>query len=321
MTQCRAFITAERDGYFRSAKTIDDDMADLQLALVELVPSVSSIVETRGVGGGCISQAHRVIARDETGQTRTLFVKSNVASFLDNFQAEWNGLERLSESGTIGVPKPIAVGVAENIAWLVTDWVEQRSHGHHFFESFGRGLANLHQATLGTEIGLESDNFLGSARQINVRCPSWVEFVAAHRIGFQIRWAVDQGLADPTLRGDCERIVQTMDRLLDGRDDQTSLLHGDLWSGNYLCDSAGEPTIIDPAIYYGCREAEFGMLRLFGSCPGSFYDAYLETFPLPDGWQQRVSVYVLYHLLNHLNLFGSGYHGQCRSLAAQILRA
>jgi fructosamine-3-kinase len=111
-----------------------------------------------------------------------------------------------------------------------------------------------------------------------------------------------------------------MDQLLAGRDPQTSLLHGDLWSGNYLCDCEDRPVVIDPAVYYGCREAEFGMLRLFGSCPDDFYESYMETFPLPGGWQHRVSVYVLYHLLNHLNLFGSGYHDQCKRLAAEILR-
>ena len=296
-------------------------MPSLDQALRKLIPAVTTVIETQSVGGGCISQAQRVSVLDDSGLTRLLFVKTNEASFVDNFQAEWDGLVRLSEPEVIGVPNPIAVGEVEDRAWLVTEWVEQGPRGSDFYAAFGRKLARLHKATLGRKIGLDHDNYLGSARQVNSPGNSWVEFFADQRIGFQLRWATEQGLADSNLRGDCERIVRTMDRLLDGRDDQTSLLHGDLWSGNYLCDSAGEPTIMDPAIYYGCREAEFGMLQLFGSCPGPFYDAYLETFPLPDGWQRRVSVYVLYHLLNHLNLFGSGYHGQCRSLAAQILRA
>ena len=110
-----------------------------------------------------------------------------------------------------------------------------------------------------------------------------------------------------------------MEQLLAGSESSTSLLQGDLWSGNYLCDNAGTAVLIDPAVYYGNREAEFGMLRLFGSCPGRFYDAYQEAFPLAGGWQQRVNVYVLYHLLNHLNLFGRGYHSQCCETAAEIL--
>ena len=110
-----------------------------------------------------------------------------------------------------------------------------------------------------------------------------------------------------------------MDDLLAGRDDQTSLIHGDLWSGNYLCDSEGGPVIIDPAVYYGCREAEFGMLKLFGSCPNEFYEAYDDVFPRRDGCQRRTDVYVLYHLLNHLNLFGRGYLDHCRQVAAEVL--
>jgi fructosamine-3-kinase len=220
----------------------------------------------------------------------------------------------------IGVPKPIAVGHVGNAAWLVTEWVEQGSAGKGFYQRFGRALAGLHRCTLGDHIGLDHENFLGSARQINTPRDTWNEFVAAHRIGFQTRWAIDQGLAGAALQRDCEQIIDLMDDLLEGREDQTSLLHGDLWSGNYLCDREGDAVIIDPAIYYGCREAEFGMLRLFGSCPGDFYESYLDTFPLPAGWQRRVSVYVLYHLLNHLNLFGTGYRSQCQRLAAEILR-
>jgi protein-ribulosamine 3-kinase len=249
-----------------------------------------------------------------------VFVKSNVASFQDNFQAEWDGLVRLGGPAAIAVSKPLAVGTAGGRAWLVTEWIEQGRRGRDFFSQFGQQLARLHQSTLGTDIGLDHDNYLGSARQINERSDSWVDFVASSRIGFQIRWAIEQGLADASLSRDCEQIIRSMDQLLAGRDPQTSLLHGDLWSGNYLCDGEGRPVIIDPAVYYGCREAEFCMLRLFGSCPGDFYESYVETFPLPGGWQRRVSVYVLYHLLNHLNLFGSGYHDQCKRLAAEILR-
>jgi fructosamine-3-kinase len=263
-----------------------------------------------------------VIGQD--GQSRTLFVKSNDACFLDNFQCEWEGLTRLGESETIGVPQPIAVGVVSDQAYLVTEWIEQTRQSADFFIDFGRALADLHRATIGTRIGLDRDNHLGAAPQMNTAridsaILSWPEFFALQRIEYQIRWAVDQGLADGQLQRNCQRIADNMDQILDGRDEATSLLHGDLWSGNYLAGPDGQPFIIDPAIYYGCREAEFGMLRLFGSCPDSFYAAYTDRFPLPSGWQRRVGVYVLYHLLNHLNLFGSGYHSQCRQVAAEIL--
>ena len=298
-------------------------------AVLELIPSVSSIADVQSVGGGCISDARRVSVIDQDGQSRILFVKSNDASFLDNFQCELDGLERLREPEVIGVPQPIAVGVVSDQAYLVTEWIEQTKPSADFFADFGCALADLHRATIGTQIGLDHDNHLGAAPQINSTLinstligsalTSWPEFFAVHRIEYQIRWAADQGLADGQLQRDCQRIAGSMDQILEGRDDATSLLHGDLWSGNYLAGPERRPYIIDPAIYYGCREAEFGMLKLFGSCPDSFYAAYTNRFPLPGGWQRRVGVYVLYHLLNHLNLFGSGYHAQCRQIATEIL--
>lgn len=300
-------------------------------ALASLVPYVASVGEVTDVGRGCISKAQRVSVCDESDITKTLFVKSNSEAFLSNFQCEWRGIELLSESGMIGVPTPIAVGCAEGRAWLVTQWVQQTPSGTDFFATFGRDLARHHQATLGDRIGLDHDNFLGAAVQVNTPQDSWTEFFAEHRIGYQLRWVQDQNLVDSQLKADCQKIINSMDNLLSGRDSGTSLLHGDLWSGNYLsviddADQKGEQAktaavLIDPAVYFGCREAEFGMLQLFGGCSQDFYQAYDAAFPLPGGWQRRVSVYVLYHLLNHLNLFGGGYLSQCQSLASQILRA
>jgi fructosamine-3-kinase len=294
-------------------------MPELHRVLSELIPHLSSIARVQPVGGGCISDAQRVSIVDSSGDLRDLFVKSNDASFLDNFRCEWDGLVRLNASGAIGVPQPIAVGAVADHAYLITGWIEQQNPDRDFYAKFGEALAELHRTTLGSQIGLDQNNYLGSARQINSSLPVWPEFFAVNRIGFQIRWAIDQGLADPKLHQDCRQIMDSIDQILDGRDESTSLLHGDLWSGNYLCGPGGRPFIIDPAVYHGCREAEFGMLKLFGSCPETFYDAYDDCFPLRSGWQRRTQVYVLYHLLNHLNLFGSGYHSQCRSIAGQIL--
>jgi protein-ribulosamine 3-kinase len=294
-------------------------MSDLACSLTKLIPSIESVEGCSSVGGGCISQACQVRVRYQTGDAGFLFVKSNAESFLDNFQAEWDGLVRLNQAEAIRVPEPITVGIADGRAWLVLQWINQGTRGVSFFESFACRLAALHCSTLGNQVGLARDNYLGSAVQINTPCEDWAEFFAEYRIGYQIRWAAQRGV-DDRLKRDCEQIVSRMPQLLDGRDRQTSLLHGDLWSGNYLCDDSLAPVLIDPAVYHGCREAEFGMLQLFGGCPPSFYEAYQQQFPMPDGWQRRVQVYVLYHLLNHLNLFGSGYLGQCRSVAAEILR-
>lgn len=315
-------------------------MREIQQALTELLADPVTVLKTQSVSGGCISDAKRVQLRDSRGNTIDYFLKSNSPEFLDNFACEWDGLSRLAATGTIRVPNPIAMGIHGARAWLVLQWVDQGRMPSDYFEKFARGLADLHRTTAGHRIGLDRDNFLGAARQINSAVgntmpansaggdrasgdgPSgdWPAFFAQQRIDFQLRWATDQGLADAGLKRDVGQIVRDMSRLLAGSETRTCLLHGDLWSGNYLCDQRGEPVLIDPAVYYGNREAEFGMLRLFGSCPPRFYAAYQEAFPLVEGWQRRVNVYVLYHLLNHLNLFGQGYHGQCRQLAEQILK-
>ncbi|WP_442508259.1 fructosamine kinase family protein [Novipirellula sp. SH528] len=300
--------------------------SDVSAAFCQLIDPSTRISEVRAVGGGCISSAMQITLTSDQLGNRTVFAKSNEPEFVKNFQSEWDGLTALAAAESILIPKPLAVGTAAERSWLITEWIKTRPQAENFFADFGRQLAELHRVTAGSQNGWPSDNFLGAAIQPNTTTASWAEFVAENRIGFQLRWAIDQQRADTKLRRDGEAIVAAMPELLSGRADETSLLHGDLWSGNYLCGATqdnlcGVPVILDPAVYYGCREAEFGMLKLFGSCPPEFYEAYQATWPLPDGWQHRINVYVLYHLLNHLNLFGSGYLGQCHQVASEILRS
>ena len=295
-------------------------MHRLQDALTSLLGKPCLVTETRPVGGGCISDAFRVSVSVDQAAPCVRFVKRNDASFEDNFRCERLGLDELAQADAIRVPTPTAVGSLGGDAWLVAEWIESGKPSTSFFETFGVQLAKLHRNTLGTRIGWHQDNFLGAAKQSNTPAASWEEFVADRRIGHQLRWAIDQGLADSSLRRNVEAIIQRMPEILAGRNEQTSLLHGDLWSGNYLPDERGNPVIMDPAVSFGCREAEFGMIRLFGACPEAFYEAYQDAFPQADGWQRRVVVYVLYHLLNHLNLFGQGYLSQCHQTAAMILR-
>lgn len=296
-------------------------MDNLQRAFSKLMPRDLNVVDQQALVGGCISEGCRVVTEDVQGRRQQWFVKMNRESFLGNFQAEAAGLKCLAAVEAIETPQPEAVGVSGDQAWLITKWIDQQTPGKNFFRDFGARLADMHRCTSGTRIGLDRDNFLGAAKQINGSKGQWVDFVAENRLGFQLRWGIDQRLIDDSLRRDCERVIAGLDQWLKGRMETTSLLHGDLWSGNYLCDVEGRPVIIDPAVYYGCPEAEFGMLMLFGACPASFYESYQQVFPMNAGWQRRVNVYVLYHLLNHLNLFGGGYHGQCEQVAEQILRA
>ncbi len=295
--------------------------------LSRLLEPFGEVIAQRRVAGGCISEACRVDLQPHDDGPATLFVKSNQADFLDNFHCEAEGLRQLAEPGVIRVPQPLQCRRWEGRAWFVSEWIESSREGGGgerdglFFRRFGRQLAQLHRRTRGEAIGLDHDNYLGAARQPNPPSADWVSFFQEQRLGFQLRWAVDQGRADPATHQGLERLIDRLPELLAGREPATSLLHGDLWSGNYLSDSAGQPVILDPAIYRGCREAEFGMLQLFGGCPSAFDEAYQETWPLPPGWQRRVRIYVLYHLLNHLNLFGGGYAGQCRATTREILAA
>ena len=246
-------------------------------------------------------------------------VKSNHQQFVDNYRCEWNGLTAIERTGTIRVPRLIASGIVEDEAWLILEWVKRGKKTSNFFESFGRQLATMHLTTRGHEIGWEQDNYLGASLQRNQAKQNWPDFFASQRITMQIRMASDQYDLPQSFLSQLEKIASAMGSVLQGSEPETSLIHGDLWSGNFLSDEEGKPVLIDPAVYRGNREAEFGMLRLFGNCPALFYDSYHESFPLPDGWENRCNVYVLYHLLNHLNLFGPSYLEDCQRMCSTIL--
>ncbi len=299
-------------------------------ALSELFDVPVEVLQSSPLAGGCISDVSVVQLRSadksflethglvsESDSSIRLVIKRNAGGMVSNFRCEADGLRAIAESRTIRVPKVFACDVVDREAYLAIEFIA--SGGRPAFETFGRELAQMHRATANSRIGWPRDNYLGSAQQINTATDTWAEFFAEHRIGFQIRWAVDQRLADGQLKRDCERIIGRMEELLEGRDDSTSLLHGDLWSGNYLFDDQGRPVLIDPAVYHGCREAEWGMIKWFGSCPDAFEQGYQSEWPMPAGWQRRKDIYMLYHQLNHLNLFGGSYSQACRRTAERIL--
>lgn len=287
--------------------------------------SARRVASIQSVGGGCISDT--AIWQLDDGSE--VFVKSDAADRLPMLQAEAAGLTALAATQTIRVPHVLAIGTDEGSrqAFLVSERIRTTapSSGSHssgspdFFTRFGQQLARLHRAnTSAQDFGWQTDNFIGATVQPNTPHAGWPVFFASQRLEPQLRLARHQQLASPRLIRDVERIVGQLDSLLAGHHEPPALIHGDLWSGNYLCDENQQPVLIDPAVYRADREAEFGMIELFGSCPRRFYQAYQETYPLSAGWQQRTQLYVLYHLLNHLNLFGGGYLQQCESLAQRI---
>lgn len=265
------------------------------------------------LGGGCINDVFKVTLDD----SRKYCVKTNDASLLTMFWCESDGLQALAGCSAIQVPKVVGEpGSDKSRSYLILDWIESGRPPGNFQELFGRQLAELHlqsrKPSAEQAHGFHRDNFLGSAIQPNLESTDWIEFFGEQRLRHQLRWAKDQGHSGK-LQKQGESLLAKLDQfLLD--DEYSSLIHGDLWSGNYLCNENGQPVLIDPAVYFANREAEFGMITLFGSVDAAFYRAYEEVYPFQDGYSERFEIYKLYHVLNHLNLFGSSYLSQCLSI-------
>ena len=259
------------------------------------------------VGGGCINDAICLV----TGEGKFFVKSSSLAGALATFEAEVEGLEKLSSSA-FRVPSVIAKGLShDGRAILILEWIDRSNSGDHFFEQLGRSLAEMHNSHRNESFGFDKDNFIGATRQPNPWAKNWIEFWRSSRLGFQFRLAVDKGLLDRSIRTRIDRLLERLDTYLVEPEDAASLLHGDLWSGNIMPGPDGEPVLIDPAAYYGHSEAEFGIITLFGGFDLSFFEAYDEVRPRIDGFATRVELYKLYHLLNHLNLFGASYLDPC----------
>lgn len=272
------------------------------------------IRSSRSCPGGCIHHAH--IVELDTGER--YFVKSSPRAAV-MFEQEASGLVALTQAAALRVPAVVTSGpLDEQHDCLVLEALESASPAGNFWEQFGHGLANLHRATTAANFGWSGDNFLGSNVQRNAPTGNWVEFFAEQRLGYQLRLARQNALGSRELFKLTERLISRLAGWLEHPDDPPSLLHGDLWSGNYLADEQGAPAIFDPAVYYGRREAELAMPLLFGGFPTAFFSAYDEAWPLEAGWRERVKIYQLYHLLNHLNLFGSGYLDSCLEIARRF---
>ena len=274
----------------------------------------ATIVGFRAVGGGSIHRAERLDLADGGA----VFVKSSREEAGGAmFEAEAAGLEALGGPGVLRVPANHWTGQAGDVAFLVMEAIDESSAGGEFWEAFGRGLAQLHRATRAERFGFETDNFIGSTPQANPWTDDGVAFVRDHRLGFQLDLARQRGVSDPEIDRLGERLLERLDGWLDPAE-PPCLLHGDLWSGNFLVDAEGAPVLIDPAVHYGHREADLAMSRLFGGFAPAFYEAYEEAWPLAPGAAERQAIHQLYHLLNHLNLFGDGYADGCKRLLRRL---
>jgi fructosamine-3-kinase len=269
------------------------------------------IEERRSVGGGCINQGYKI-----SGSGKDYFIKLNQASSVEMFAAEALGLEQMFETKTIRVPKPICWGIAGNSSYLVLEWLEFAPANNHAWEEMGRKLAAMHKTPGAERFGWERHNTIGSTPQINSWMDNWAGFFAEQRIGYQLKLARRRGGNFP----EPDRIIELVRTILADITPQPSLVHGDLWSGNAAVTASGEPVILDPAVYYGDREVDIAMTELFGGFPAAFYRGYNQVWQLEEGYQQRKTLYNLYHILNHFNLFGGGYSTQANRMIEQILK-
>lgn len=296
--------------------------------ICETTGETFSLDNRRSVSGGCINQGYYI-----SSSSRAYFAKINQASQIAMFEAEALGLQQMEETQTIRVPEPICWGTEGNSAYIVLEWLDFGSRGgDRAWEEMGRKLAQMHKHTpsyspllrgrekpnsgLGRGVfGWDINNTIGSTIQINNWTANWAEFWAEHRIGYQLKLARRRGGHFP--QG--ERLLEIIPELLAGYEPQPSLVHGDLWGGNAGVTSAGEPVIFDPAAYFGDREVDLAMTGLFGGFPAQFYRGYNQVWPLDSGYEERKTLYNLYHILNHFNLFGGSYESQVNQMINRIL--
>lgn len=257
------------------------------------------------MSGGDINRAYALRLSDGS----RLFMKANRKENADFFRAEAEGLGALKSAGAISVPGVIARGVDDNESFLLLEYIEEGRRSPAASEELGRRLAQLHMADTaayvpGGRYGFLHDNYIGAGFQCNEPADSWTDFFIERRLRPQFErasyyWDIGE-------RKRIDRFLDRVDRYL-AEPERLSLLHGDLWAGNYMIDSSGEPWLIDPAAYVGHAEADLAMTELFGGFDRRFYDSYRETAGIDPGYADRKDLYNLYHLLNHLNLFGGSY--------------
>jgi fructosamine-3-kinase len=266
------------------------------------------------VGGGCINNAEVL-----EGNGRRYFVKANDAARLDMFEAEAAGLTEIADTNSVRVPRPVCTGRHGDRSYLVLEHLDLGRGGGKSEQLLGRQLAALHRATQ-TRFGWHRANTIGSTAQINTEESDWPRFYREHRLRYQLQLAVQNGYRG-SLQNQGERLLDCLPAFFTSYSPKPSLLHGDLWGGNHAALADGTPVIFDPAVYYGDREADLAMTELFGGFGSGFYSAYRAAWPLDPGYRVRKDLYNLYHVLNHLNLFGGGYLAQAHGMINGLLAA
>jgi fructosamine-3-kinase len=288
---------------------------EIQIILAEKFGGAVKMEQLSSVGGGCINETAKV--KTSAG---VFFVKWNDAKkYPGMLEAEAKGLQLLKDANEIKVPEVIAHKTVDNTQYLILEFIVPLSSeysgrgigGDAFWHDFGASLAKLHKHT-SEQFGLDHDNYIGSLPQSNRQHKKWNDFFILERLEPQIKLARDSGKIGNSISQKFNKLFSQLEKIFP--EEKPSLLHGDLWSGNYMIGSKGQPVIIDPAVYYGHREMDLAMTKLFGGFSSSFYEAYNEEFPLEEDWQKRIDICNLYPLMVHVNLFGGSYVMQVESI-------
>lgn len=273
-----------------------------------------SVKRQQSLAGGSINSAYLL-----SGDHARYFVKTNATGKKAMFEAEAEGLLALAASNTIKVPLPICVGDDGAQSYLVLQYLELNGRANQVL--LGEQLAAMHRITA-DQFGWEINNTIGATFQPNAWMTDWVEFWQTQRLGFQLQLAAQNGYVGK-LQVLGEKLLIEMPKLFSGREVMPSMLHGDLWGGNVAGLNDGiedsTPVIFDPAFYYGDREADLAMTYVFGGFSADFYASYQNAFPLDEGFAVRKTFYNIYHIVNHLNLFGGGYQQQSIQMLEQVL--
>ncbi|MBI1423711.1 MAG: phosphotransferase [Gammaproteobacteria bacterium] len=288
---------------------------DIAHAISQATGTAFELTQHGAVGGGCINTAMKI-----SGSGREYFLKLNDAALLDMFEAEADGLRELAAANAVRVPIPVCTGISGHQCFIVMESLALGGRGGGAsMTRFGEQLAQMHRHTA-AQFGWQRDNTIGSTPQINTWGSDWIAFWREHRLGYQLQLAARNGIGVRTLQKG-ERLQDKLNVFFSGYQPCASVLHGDLWSGNYGISRDDEPVMFDPAVYYGDREADLAMTELFGGFGREFYAAYNANWPLDPGYAQRKLLYNLYHILNHFNLFGGGYAAQADAMIERLLQA
>ncbi|MBP9022038.1 MAG: fructosamine kinase family protein [Spirochaetes bacterium] len=287
-------------------------MHNIRPAVKDIFGQSAEVKSITSVSGGSISESFLA----EINDGKSLFIKKNNLIPEGLFKCESNGLSALKSFGA-RVPEVYKVFTAEGYQYIIMQYIERTSPSKSSVYNFGRELAELHRKDAGDKYGFSENNYIGANRQLNNYSTSWVSFFAEMRLGYQLKLAVNKKYFDDHEADVFSKLIDKLGDIIP--EDKPSLIHGDLWGGNYI-NSAEGCYLIDPAVYFGSREADIAMTELFGGFSNEFYRGYDDVYPLDKGYRERRDLYNLYHILNHLNLFGLSYKNQALSIAKRYVR-